>query len=364
MIRPEEITEIIKSRIDKFVPEAQLSETGQVLQIGDGISRIYGLNSAVVGELLEFEGGVAGMVASDTIVDVQGTFYDSLGNKVELIATNTAKSIGGAEKESVAKTKARAPSTIRDGQRTVSREDFEAVSRRAAGVGRALMLTRKQDPAVDENMGLLWIVPSPVEPSTMPGFLTPTIRAAIMAEFVKYPYAPSFYLQTMDPWYLDVSIAAEVYLQGSAKKNVVKTAILKALTDFFALTTKDTQGNVIDNPNVDFGYYYQDGDGVPTGLLPYSDLFSLVETIPGVRKIGGNPEDFLLSSAVTNTRGTTPLETNVHKDLAFGIRQRRAGDDRQAECFGRVSGLDLQRRMSFVTDQQSFFAEHHGGAGF
>ncbi|OGR69283.1 MAG: F0F1 ATP synthase subunit alpha [Elusimicrobia bacterium GWC2_61_19] len=62
MIRPEEITEIIKGRIEKFVPEAQLSETGQVLQVGDGISRIYGLNSAVVGELIEFEGGVAGMV--------------------------------------------------------------------------------------------------------------------------------------------------------------------------------------------------------------------------------------------------------------------------------------------------------------
>ncbi|MHB0995227.1 MAG: F0F1 ATP synthase subunit alpha [Elusimicrobiales bacterium] len=62
MIRPEEITEIIKGRIEKFIPEAQLSETGQVLQIGDGISRIYGLGGAVVGELVEFEGGVAGMV--------------------------------------------------------------------------------------------------------------------------------------------------------------------------------------------------------------------------------------------------------------------------------------------------------------
>ncbi len=62
MIRPEEITEIIKGRIEKFIPEAQLSETGQVLQVGDGISRIYGLNSAVIGELIEFEGGVSGMV--------------------------------------------------------------------------------------------------------------------------------------------------------------------------------------------------------------------------------------------------------------------------------------------------------------
>ncbi|HNW43346.1 MAG TPA: F0F1 ATP synthase subunit alpha [Elusimicrobiales bacterium] len=62
MIRPEEITEIIKGRIEKFIPEAELSETGQVLQVGDGIARVYGLNSAVVGELIEFEGGVSGMV--------------------------------------------------------------------------------------------------------------------------------------------------------------------------------------------------------------------------------------------------------------------------------------------------------------
>ena len=62
MIRPEEITEIIKGRIEKFIPEAELSETGQVLQMGDGIARVYGLSSAVIGELVEFEGGVSGMV--------------------------------------------------------------------------------------------------------------------------------------------------------------------------------------------------------------------------------------------------------------------------------------------------------------
>jgi F-type H+-transporting ATPase subunit alpha len=62
MIRPEEITQIIKSRIEKFVPEAELAETGQVLQVGDGIARVYGLNNAVIGELVEFEGGVSGMV--------------------------------------------------------------------------------------------------------------------------------------------------------------------------------------------------------------------------------------------------------------------------------------------------------------
>jgi len=260
-------------------------------------------------------GGSVGMVSDGVITDIQGTFYDTLGNRVELVATNSAKTVGGDEKEAVSTIKVRAPAFIKAGNRTVCREDFEFRARNAAGVGRALHLTRKEDEAVDPNTGLLWIVPQGL------GFLTPTIRAAITAEFVKYPYAPSFYLQIMDPWYLDVSSAAKVYFQGSAKKNVVKTAIAKALTDFFALTTSDAQGNVIDNSNVDFGYYYQDGDGAPTGLLPYADLFALVEGIPGVRKVGGNPEDFLLSSAVTNTQGTTALETNVHKDLAFGIRQ-------------------------------------------
>lgn len=62
MIRPEEITEIIKSRIEKFVPESEIKEVGQVLQVGDGIARIYGLNNALIGELVEFESGVQGMV--------------------------------------------------------------------------------------------------------------------------------------------------------------------------------------------------------------------------------------------------------------------------------------------------------------
>ncbi|HNT96998.1 MAG TPA: F0F1 ATP synthase subunit alpha [Elusimicrobiales bacterium] len=62
MIRPEEITDIIKGKIEKFVPDSELSELGQVLQVGDGIARVYGLSGAVINELVEFEGGVAGMV--------------------------------------------------------------------------------------------------------------------------------------------------------------------------------------------------------------------------------------------------------------------------------------------------------------
>jgi F-type H+/Na+-transporting ATPase subunit alpha len=60
-LRPEEITQILKSRIEQYDVETDLSEVGTVLQIGDGIARIYGLENAVAMEMLELEHGVVGL---------------------------------------------------------------------------------------------------------------------------------------------------------------------------------------------------------------------------------------------------------------------------------------------------------------
>ncbi|MCP4547951.1 MAG: F0F1 ATP synthase subunit alpha [bacterium] len=60
-IRPEEITTIIKSEIAGFEGGLEVEETGQVLEIGDGIARIYGLSKCMAGELLEFSNGTMGM---------------------------------------------------------------------------------------------------------------------------------------------------------------------------------------------------------------------------------------------------------------------------------------------------------------
>ncbi len=60
-LRPEEITSILKSRIEQYDVETDLSEVGSVLQIGDGIARIYGLENAVAMEMLELEHGVVGL---------------------------------------------------------------------------------------------------------------------------------------------------------------------------------------------------------------------------------------------------------------------------------------------------------------
>jgi F-type H+-transporting ATPase subunit alpha len=62
MIKAEEISEIIKRQIQGFESEVDLKEAGRVLEVGDGIARIYGLEKALAGELLEFPGGVFGLV--------------------------------------------------------------------------------------------------------------------------------------------------------------------------------------------------------------------------------------------------------------------------------------------------------------
>jgi F-type H+-transporting ATPase subunit alpha len=61
-IKPGEITDILKREIKDYDREIDVAETGTVLSIGDGIARVYGLDSAMAGELVEFPGGTNGLV--------------------------------------------------------------------------------------------------------------------------------------------------------------------------------------------------------------------------------------------------------------------------------------------------------------
>jgi F-type H+-transporting ATPase subunit alpha len=61
-VRPEEISAILRRQLAGFENEADIFEVGTVLQVGDGVARIYGLNKVMVSELVEFPNGVMGMV--------------------------------------------------------------------------------------------------------------------------------------------------------------------------------------------------------------------------------------------------------------------------------------------------------------
>jgi len=60
-IRAAEISSILKDQIENFGTEAEVAEVGQVLSVGDGIARVYGLDDVQAGEMLEFPNGVQGM---------------------------------------------------------------------------------------------------------------------------------------------------------------------------------------------------------------------------------------------------------------------------------------------------------------
>src|SRR3989337_2305918 len=62
MIKAGEISEIIKRRLAGYEAEVAVQEVGRVIEVGDGIARIYGLEQAMAGELLQFPGDVVGMV--------------------------------------------------------------------------------------------------------------------------------------------------------------------------------------------------------------------------------------------------------------------------------------------------------------
>ncbi|MEW6725962.1 F0F1 ATP synthase subunit alpha [Desulforudis sp. 1088] len=60
-LRPEEISAIIRQQIEKYEAQVEVTDVGTVIQIGDGVARVYGLENCMYSELLEFPGGILGM---------------------------------------------------------------------------------------------------------------------------------------------------------------------------------------------------------------------------------------------------------------------------------------------------------------
>ena len=87
-IRPEEITGIIKERIANFESRLQMNEIGTVLTIGDGVARVFGLKNVLAGELVEFDGGVKGMVLN---LEANNVGIVVLGNDESIKEGSTVK---------------------------------------------------------------------------------------------------------------------------------------------------------------------------------------------------------------------------------------------------------------------------------
>ena len=90
-LRPEEISAVIKEQIKNYKTHLEVSQVGTVLEVGDGIARIHGLEKAMSGELLEFPGSVYGMVLN---LEEDNIGVVLLGSDEDIKEGDTVKSTG------------------------------------------------------------------------------------------------------------------------------------------------------------------------------------------------------------------------------------------------------------------------------
>ena len=93
-IKSDEITTVIRQEIEQYSGKLEISEVGQVVEVGDGIARVYGLSKAMAGELIEFQGSggkVMGQVMNLELDTVGCVLY---GDSTAIREGDTAKATG------------------------------------------------------------------------------------------------------------------------------------------------------------------------------------------------------------------------------------------------------------------------------
>ncbi len=139
-LRPEEISAVIKEQIKGYTSKLDVSDVGTVIQVGDGIARVHGLEKAMAGELLEFENGVVGMALN---LEEDNIGVVLLGADDEIKEGDTVKLTGNVAEVPVGDNMlGRVVNAIGepiDGKGPISTDKFRPIERVAPGV-----ITRKE----------------------------------------------------------------------------------------------------------------------------------------------------------------------------------------------------------------------------
>src|SRR3974377_32047 len=89
--RADEISSVIQREIAQFTPEVTRTEVGQVLEVGDGIARVYGLSGVMAGEMVEFQNGVKGIALN---LEEASVGVIVLGDYTQIEEGDTVKATG------------------------------------------------------------------------------------------------------------------------------------------------------------------------------------------------------------------------------------------------------------------------------
>lgn len=134
-IRPEEVSNIIKTEIENYKKSLDVKTSGSVLEVGDGIARIYGLSNAKAGELLEFPHGITGMVLNleeDNVGAVILGDYSKIKEGDEVRATGRIASVPAGE--GLLGRVVNALGEPIDGKGEIKAERYMEIERKASGI--------------------------------------------------------------------------------------------------------------------------------------------------------------------------------------------------------------------------------------
>ena len=134
-IQPDEISAILKDKINNFKFEIDIAETGKVVQVGDGIARIYGMDNVMAGEMIEFPGGVVGM-ALNLEEDNVGCIIFGETRKIKEgdIAKRTKKILQVPVGEAMLGRVMNSLGQPIDGKGEIKAKDYKPIERKALGV--------------------------------------------------------------------------------------------------------------------------------------------------------------------------------------------------------------------------------------
>ena len=134
-IKPEEVSKIIRSEIENYKNKIDISKTGTVIEVGDGIARIYGLSDAMSGELLEFENGATGMALNLEESNIGAVIFgETIGIKEGSLVKGTGKVAQVPAGEELLGRVVDALGNAIDGKGEIKASKYMPIERQASGI--------------------------------------------------------------------------------------------------------------------------------------------------------------------------------------------------------------------------------------